>query len=653
VVESKAEIFLNNFMRGVALAIVLVLATLGYLVYTTVWGTPLRFNILLDRQAVSEALDQPQTLTATGYVEGQWYDFASGKLDSYSLSERNKRRERTRKFDTELAGWDKSRLSPEERLSYDIVRWNYARTLSNEKYPWLGANDQLYPVNQAFGIQLGLPNFLLSTHRITNARLARHYVDRLHALGPIIDAVRADVARQAEAGVIAPDFVIDASIRQMQAMMASIPGQNPLVTYLADRTEAIGLDGTERNSLINRAVEIVLKSVYPSYRRLIDEERKLRARATHDAGVWRLKGGDAYYADQLRTLTSTNMTPDEIHTYGLSEVARITSEMDRVLISIGMTQGKVGERMDGLMADPRFLYRNDDAGRRAMLARYRQILGRARIMLPKFFAYIPKIQLDVRRVPSFSEKGAPGAYYERPSLDGTRPGIFFANLRNAEETPMWAMPTLAYHEGIPGHHMQIATAQEIGDLPLRRRMGYLPAYGEGWALYAEYLAKDLGLYRNDPYGDLGRLQAELFRAVRLVVDTGIHAKGWSREQAIDYMQSTTGMAKSDVIAEIERYVVWPGQACAYKIGMKTILELREKAQSELGKRFDIKEFHAVILETGAMPLWLLRSNVESWIAQKTGKSGVAGGRPLGMLQSFTLPEKAGIPTLRPIRDRHA
>jgi uncharacterized protein (DUF885 family) len=224
--------------------------------------------------------------------------------------------------------------------------------------------------------------------------------------------------------------------------------------------------------------------------------------------------------------------------------------------------------------------------------------------------------LEVRRVPPFAERGSAGAYYEQPSLDGSKPGIFFANLRNVEETPTWTMPTLAYHEGIPGHHMQLSTALEIPGLPLLRRVQFLPAFGEGWALYAEHLASDMGVYRDDPMDDLGRLQAELFRATRLVVDTGMHARHWSREQAIQYMQTTTGMALSDVTAEIERYVVWPGQACAYKIGMKTILELREKARADLGNRFDLKEYHALVLENGAMPLWLLDKNVNRWIAEK-------------------------------------
>ena len=608
------------FLRGAAIVVALVVAGTSYFAYRTVWGTPFRFNDLLNRQAIFAALDSPQTLTQVGVIDGAWYDFTSGKLDAYSLTEREKNFARTHKFDAEIAAWDRRSLSPQERLSYDIVHWGYARNLANQKYPWLGANNSLYPVNQAFGIQTGLPNFLLSTHQITNTRLARHYVQRLKALGPVLDAVRADIARQARAGVIAPDFVIDRSIEEMTSLIAPIPGENPLITHLADRTTAIHMDAAERNALIKKAVATLLDTVYPAYRRLIAEERVLRAQAGHDAGVWRLKGGDAYYADQLKTLTSTDFTPDEIHAYGLSEVARIIAEMDGVLKSVGLTQGTVGARMDALMTDPRFLYPNNAAGRAQVLTRYRQILGRVRITLPKYFAHLPKTALEVRRVPAFSERGAPGAYYERPSLGGARPGIFFANLRNVAETPMWAMPTLAYHEGIPGHHMQIAMAMEIEDLPLLRRMGYMPAYGEGWALYAEHLAKDIGLYDGDPYGDLGRLQAELFRAVRLVVDTGIHAKHWSREQAIAYMQSTTGMANSDVTAEVERYVVWPGQACAYKIGMKAIMDLRARAKGKLGAKFDLREFHLLILENGAMPLWLLQRTVDRWPAQKEGLS---------------------------------
>jgi len=610
-------------LGGLAL---LAIVAAGYFVYREVWGTPLRFRELLLRQAVEQLYDSPQELTQAGIIDGRWYDFSSGGLDRYSLEARKHRFARTRRFDAELAAWNRADLSPQDQMSYDIIRWSYSRILADEKYPWLGANNRPYPVEPAFGVQKQLPNFLLSTHQIKNPRLARHYVSRLKAVGPIIDAVRADVERQAQLGVIAPDFVIDGSIAQMKALISPAPAANPLVVHLKQRAQAIGMEAEDRDRLVARAERVLANVVYPAYRRLIAEEQVLRKRATHDAGIWRLKGGDAYYADQLRTLTSTDMTADEINAYGLAEVARITAEADAVLNSIGLAEGSVGERLDKLMGDLRFLYPDTDEGRAAMLQRYRQLLGRVRWVLPRYFSRVPDVPLDVRRVPPFAERGSPGAYYERPSLDGTRPGIFFANLRNPAETPMWAMPTLAYHEGIPGHHLQIATATEIMELPYQRRFALFPAYGEGWALYAEHLADDMGLYAGDPYGELGRLQAELFRAVRLVVDTGMHAKHWSREQAIAYMQQNTGMALSDVTAEVERYVVWPGQACAYKIGMRTILGLREEASHDLGPRFDVRQFHAAVLENGAMPLWLLQRNVRAWIKEKERISAAASSR---------------------------
>ncbi len=610
---------MRRFLRALGALLLLVVVGGAGFAYVFVWTYPLKFNWLLDRQAVSYVIGHPEAMTEIGVIDGSWVDFHSGKLDPYSLDERAATFARVHGNEAEIKGWDRAKLGPQEQLSYDIVLWTYDRALDDEKYPWLGANNSLYPINPAFGIQKELPNFLLSSHPIKNALLARHYVERLRAMGPLLDAVTADVDRQAKLGVIPPDFIVDGSIDQMKALIAPAPEKNALVTNLADKTAKLGMDADARKQLLGDAAAVVKDVVYPAYARMIAEEQALRLRATHDAGLWRLKGGSEYYADQLKLLTSTDMTPDEIHAYGLSEVARISAEADGVLKSIGMSDGTVGERLDKLMADPRFLYTNNDAGRAQMLAHYKQLLGHVRALLPRYFEKLPKAELDVQRVPVFAEKGSAGAYYEPPSLDGGRPGVFFANLRNVGETPMWAMPTLAYHEGIPGHHMQIATAMEVQGLPLLRRFQFLPAFSEGWALYSEHLAKDIGLYEGDPYGDLGRLQAELFRATRLVVDTGMHAKHWSREQAIAYMQSTTGMAPSDVTAEIERYVVWPGQACAYKIGMKTILELREKAKAELGPKFDLKEFHALVLENGAMPLWTLQRNVDRWIKEKQGR----------------------------------
>jgi uncharacterized protein (DUF885 family) len=299
-------------------------------------------------------------------------------------------------------------------------------------------------------------------------------------------------------------------------------------------------------------------------------------------------------------------------------VARITAQMDELLKSQGRTEGTVAERMNALGKDPQFLYANDDAGRQQALARYQQILDEVAARMPEYFRTIPPGKLQVVRVPVASEKGSSGAYYEPAAMDGSRPGRFFANLRDMGETPQWGMKTLSYHEGIPGHHFQIDMAHGLKDMPLIRQQPIYTAYVEGWALYAERLAAEIGMYKDDPLGDLGRLQAEMLRAARLVVDTGLHAKGWTRQQGIDYMVSTTGIAASDVTSEVERYMALPGQACAYKVGQLKILELREKARAALGPKFSLKDYHTVVLENGAVPLTELESIVDAWIARGGG-----------------------------------
>jgi uncharacterized protein (DUF885 family) len=319
-------------------------------------------------------------------------------------------------------------------------------------------------------------------------------------------------------------------------------------------------------------------------------------------------------------MTTTDLTPDEIHQYGLSEVARISAEMDAILREQGLSQGTVGERMVKLRNDPRYQLPNDDSGRERVLATYRSDVERAMAAAPRFFSRLPKAKVEVHPVPDFAAEGSAGAYYDAPALDGSRPGRVFVNVRNIEGSPVWAMHSTAFHEGVPGHHFQIALAQEIQGLPLLRRVFGPSSFTEGWALYAENLAKDMGMYENDPLGDLGRLDDELFRAVRLVVDTGMHAKHWSREEAIKYMRDTTGDGEGDVVAEIERYVVWPGQACSYKMGMRSIMAMRTKAQEALGERFDIRAFHAAVLENGALPLDIFERNMANWIQAQTAAS---------------------------------
>jgi len=373
----------------------------------------------------------------------------------------------------------------------------------------------------------------------------------------------------------------------------------------------------QRADFQSRVEMAITSHVYPAYQKLIDYFRELLPKTTTDDGVWKLPDGDAFYAYALHENTTTTLPPNEVHDLGLREVARIEGEMRALLDANGFAGQPIGASMDKLGKDPRFLFANDDKGRADALAEYKRLLDTATERSKKeLFLTFPRAKINIRRVPEFKEATAPGAYYQGGAMDGSRPGIFYANLRDMNEVPKWTMPTLAYHEGVPGHHWQISIAQELKGVPQFRKVIPFTAYAEGWALYCEWLAKQVGWYDNDPFGDLGRLQAELFRGVRLVVDTGIHAKHWTREQAIAYMRDKTGMGEKEVKAEIERYIVNPGQACAYKVGMLKFQELRARAQKELGEKFGLREFHETLLKQGALPLEILEEQVNDYIQRK-------------------------------------
>jgi len=452
---------------------------------------------------------------------------------------------------------------------------------------------------------------------VRNDKTARNYVERLRAMGDKLDEVTADMQRQAQAGVVLPAALLERSLIVIQDTVAAKPEANALVTSFVERMDKVkSLDGARKQQLEREAVEALKTHVYPAYARMSAAlVAQKPAAASQGAGVGRLPEGAAYYADMLKQATTTDYTPAQVHALGLAEVTRISAEMDTLLKAQGLAAGSVGARMAALGKDPRFLYPNDDDGRKQALERYQQILDEVSARMPEYFRSLPAKHLTVERVPTSQEKGTSGAYYQQAAMDGSRPGMFFANLRDMKEVPQWGMKTLAYHEGIPGHHFQISIALGLKDLPLIRQQTLYTAYAEGWALYAEAFAAEIGMYKDDPWGDLGRLQLELLRAARLVVDTGLHAEGWSREQAIDYMVSTTGMAEGDVTSEVERYMALPGQACAYKVGELKILELREKAKTALGPKFNLKDFHAVVLENGGVPLTVLEQLVNEWIAR--------------------------------------
>lgn len=580
-------------------------------------GHPFTINQLANRQAIELAVANPELFTAVGIIDGTFLDHHSGKLSPVGVAKRDADYAQAEKFVAEVKQFDPAKLSLQDQLTYDILLDQYETALSFKRFDWL-SSEGLYPIAPMWGTQVSLISFLQTTHVIKNEKTARNYVLRLQATGAKLDAVTAETLRQAKLGVVLPLALLEKAEAGIRDTVAAKPADNALVTTFAERMKAAkDIDADDQASLLRAATDAVTQQVYPAFARMTAAlETQRAAAATQAAGVGRLPDGAGYYAASLKQMTTTDYTPEQVHALGLAEVTRISAEMDTLLQSQGLTRGTVAERVQALHKDPRYLLPDTDDGRKQLIERYQKILDDVNARMPEYFHNVPTQKLLVKRVPVAAEKGSAGAYYQPAAMDGSRPGTFFANLRDVHETATWSMKTLAYHEGIPGHHFQISIAQHLKDLPLIRQQTLYSAYAEGWALYAERLAFEIGMYKDDPLGNLGRLEAELFRATRLVVDTGLHAKGWTREQAIAYMVATTGMNESEVISEVERYMGLPGQACAYKVGQLKILELRERARTALGSRFNLKDFHAVVLDNGAMPLSLLETLVDQWIARQ-------------------------------------
>jgi len=410
-------------------------------------------------------------------------------------------------------------------------------------------------------------------------------------------------------GVIPPDFVIDKALIQMRAFADTPTAEAPLIKSIVRRTGEKKIEG----DWAGEATKVYLNSVLPALKRQIALLESVRPKATHDAGVWRLKDGGDYYATSLKNYTTATLTPDEIHQLGLDMVAQIEAKADKLFKSIGMSKGTVGERMAELGKD---IYENTDAAKEQLIADLNVKAKWIEKQLPAYFGQLPKAPLEIRRVPKAIEAGAPGGYYNGPALDGSRPGQYYINLRDTAEWPKWTLPTLSYHEATPGHHHQIALQQENDDTPMLMKVMGFSAYSEGWALYAEQLADEMGVYEGDPWGQIGYLQSLMFRATRLVVDSGLHHKRWSREQAIRFMVDATGDQESSITTEIERYCVWPGQAASYKVGHTSIVALREDAKRRLGPKFDIRSFHDTLLGVGGVPLEVLKQVMNDWVVRQ-------------------------------------
>ncbi|HME38269.1 MAG TPA: DUF885 domain-containing protein [Steroidobacteraceae bacterium] len=606
---------MKTFWKIVRWVGLLVLLVVGYSVYRIGFGKPFTINELANRQAFLFLVKNPELFTGVGIVDGTIFDWHSGKLSPVGVQKRDDDYAMAERFAKQVMEYDRAKLNREDQLTYDILLDQWDTALSFKRFDWL-SSEGLYPIAPMWGTQVQLPTFLETVHVVKNAKTARNYVKRLEATGGKLDAVTGEMQRQAKIGVVLPISLLEKAESGIKDTVSPSPPDNPLVTTFVERMKrAKGLDAAEQSDLANKATEAVKNGVYPAYARMTAAlESQRPAAAQQAAGVGRLPDGAAYYAAALKQMTTTDYTPEQVHALGLSEAARVSAEMDTLLKSQGLSSGTVAERVQALHKDPRFLLPNTDEGRKQLLTRYQQILDEINARMPEYFRTVPTGKLLVERVPTSAENNVAGAYYQDAAMDGSRPGTFFANLRDVRETATWTMKTLAYHEGIPGHHFQISTAQNLKDLPLIRQQTLYSAYAEGWALYAERFAAEIGMYKDDPFGDVGRLEAELFRAARLVVDTGLHAKGWTREQAITYMVTTTGMNESEVITEVERYMGQPGQACAYKVGQLKILELRERAKAALGAKFNLKDFHAVVLENGGVPLTLLEKLVDEWIA---------------------------------------
>jgi uncharacterized protein (DUF885 family) len=567
---------------------------------------------LLDRFFYEGVDESPQRATSLGFDKGERAAL-KGQLDDGSAAGKARRLERARARLKALQALNADALGPAARVDRDVVAYQLETTVNGgERFRFGSVGNQFTPyvISQKNGAYQEVPDFLDNQHRIDARADAETYLQRVRAFAVALDQDLDRAKAETAAGVVPPDFVLDTTLAQLNALRGVPAGQTVLVQSLARKLQAAKLDG----AFAAQAEALVASEVFPALDRQIAFVRALRPKATHDAGVWKLPEGQAYYAAALAAGTTTRLTPAQVHQLGLEQVAEITGRIDQILKAQGMRSGSVGARLTALNDDPKQLYPNTDEGRAALLDQLNAQIERMYGMLPRAFAAIPSTKVTVKRVPPFIQDGASNGYYQRAALDGSRPAIYFINLKDTHDWPKFSLPTLTYHEAVPGHHLQISIQQNSTSIPLIRRTGGFSAYTEGWALYAEQVADEIGAYKDDPLGRAGYLQSFLFRAVRLVVDTGIHDKRWSREQAIDYMAGATGYARGRVEREVDRYCVTPGQACSYKVGHTVWARLRQEAQSRLGAKFDLRSFHGAALANGAMPLTVLEGVIGRWVA---------------------------------------
>lgn len=506
------------------------------------------------------------------------------------------------------AEFDKSQLSDADQLSYRLFQARAER--ADKAFPF---RRNSYIFDQMNGAQSQIPAFLINIHRVSNQADAEAYVSRLEGAGALIDSLVEQAAERADDGIIVPNWVFPYVIADARNVISGAPFEegedSPIYADLKKKVAELDIPDAEKADLVARGGAAMVDSLKPAYEKLIVEMERQQAMAVEGDGIWRFKDGAAYYAERLQNYTTTDLSADEIHQIGLDNVARIHGLMRKIMADVGF-EGSLQDFFQHLRTSDEFYYDT----REAYLADVDSKLAAITAKLPEFFNTLPKAPLVIKPVEAFREKSAGKAFYNSPAPDGSRPGTYYVNLYNLRSMSKTELEALAYHEGLPGHHLQRTIQTELGDLPPFRRFGGWTAYTEGWGLYSEELGKDMGFYQ-DPYSDFGRLGMELWRACRLVVDTGIHHKRWSREEAIQYLTDNTPNPEGDIRKAIERYIVYPGQATAYMIGKLKILELRQRAQDELGDNFTMGDFHDVVLKSGPVPLDILEERVNSWIAE--------------------------------------
>lgn len=570
------------------------------------------FSAFLEKLTYDRLKNSPEQCTSLNIDPNKVGGPYSSKLTDKSAKAIAHRIKNQERLLGELKKIDASKLSDNDAMTLNILKSSTQYSVDIAK---VGIGDSMgqaspYVISQLTGSYQSFPDFMDGQHKVKNKDDADAWLLRLNAFATQMQDDLLRAKSDFQNGIIPPSYILDTTIKQLNVVIDGGAKNSPLVTSLIKKANDAKLDG---NAYGQEATKIFEAKILPQYIATRDAIKEIRNSAKPIAGVGQFKNGDKFYEKALARATTTNMTPKEVHELGKKILVQTNSQMDELLKQIGYKDGTLAARMEKLYSDPNYAYPNNDEGKAKVLADINVMVDGMNARLGELFETLPKAKVEVKAVPKYIEAGAPNGYYQRPAIDGSRPGFYFINLRDTKGWPKWSLPTLTYHEASPGHHNQIALAQENKSLPfIRANMMGFTAYSEGWALYAEQIADEIGMYENNPAGRLGYLQSTAFRASRLVVDTGMHAFGWSKQQAIDYMYQTTGKFIPQIESEIERYIVWPGQACSYMIGRQKIVELREYAKAKMGDKFDIRKFHNIVLSQGAVPLDILEKIVKNW-----------------------------------------